>query len=311
MQLGRGRVHGYMAHLSIGDLPVDVGDFSVGMRSRGVLNAERITIGMLTGCTDRVMQGSIEMRRGDVMVTPPRKENERSYHGGASYIVISLSSDDIASFFQSEPRLRDIGFWRRAHYRAAPSSDFLIRFLHAAISHQLKQGTVLRPEATEFWKRSFIEIMTSAAMAGIEADSDGHPALSLKIVRNVEDYLDQAGMNPLHISELCGALNVSRRTLHRAFHDALGMGPVAFLQHKRLCSIHSALRACDPATTTIAEIALQHGFLNLGRFSGYYRALFDEYPSETFGKRASRRSRGPTAISTAAAPALRSMASPR
>ncbi|MBA2401167.1 MAG: AraC family transcriptional regulator [Bradyrhizobium sp.] len=64
----------------------------------------------------------------------------------------------------------------------------------------------------------------------------------------------------------------------------IGVGPVTFLQRKRLCDIHSALRDCDPASTTIAEIALQHGFLNLGRFSGYYRALFDEYPSETFRK---------------------------
>jgi transcriptional regulator GlxA family with amidase domain len=76
--------------------------------------------------------------------------------------------------------------------------------------------------------------------------------------------------------------NILRRTLHRGFHDAIGMGPVAILRHRRLCSIHSALREGDPTGTTIAEIALQHGFLNLGRFSGYYRALFGEYPSETF-----------------------------
>ena len=26
---------------------------------------------------------------------------------------------------------------------------------------------------------------------------------------------------------------------------------------------------------------MDQGFLNLGRFSGYYHSLFDEYPSET------------------------------
>jgi hypothetical protein len=89
----------------------------------------------------------------------------------------------------------------------------------------------------------------------------------------------------------------------------------AFLQRKRLCDIHSALRHADPATTTIAEIALQHGFLNLGRFSGYYRALFDEYPSETFGKRYPGRDRQrlaePAATSSAALPASRPASSPR
>jgi transcriptional regulator GlxA family with amidase domain len=121
-------------------------------------------------------------------------------------------------------------------------------------------------------------------------------------------------MKPVHISEICGSLNVSRRTLHRAFHEAIGMGPIAFLQRRRLCSVHSALRQSNPATTTIAEIAMQHGFLNLGRFSGYYRALFDEYPSETFGKAHPGPSRSfprkTAAISTAASPASRWTSSP-
>jgi hypothetical protein len=28
-------------------------------------------------------------------------------------------------------------------------------------------------------------------------------------------------------------------------------------------------------------VAMHHGFLDLGRFAGYYHSLFDEYPSET------------------------------
>jgi hypothetical protein len=48
-----------------------------------------------------------------------------------------------------------------------------------------------------------------------------------------------------------------------------------------LCSVHLTLRSSDPATTTIADVAMEQGFLNLGRFSGYYRSLFDECPSRT------------------------------
>src|SRR5205823_14465537 len=111
------------------------------------------------------------------------------------------------------------------------------------------------------------------------------------VIRNAGPYIDPAGWRPVPISEICAECGASRRSLPRAFTEVLGIGPVTFLRRKRLCDIHSALRHADPATTTIAEIALQHGFLNLGRFSGYYRALFDEYPSETFGKRYPRRGR--------------------
>jgi transcriptional regulator GlxA family with amidase domain len=58
---------------------------------------------------------------------------------------------------------------------------------------------------------------------------------------------------------------------------------VTFLRHKRLCAVHSLLRESDPATVTVARIAMQQGFVELGRFSHYYRSLFGEYPSETLG----------------------------
>ena len=77
-------------------------------------------------------------------------------------------------------------------------------------------------------------------------------------------------------SEICAEFNVSRRSLHRAFYDMLGLGPVTFLRRKRLCAINSALRQNTPATATIGEIAMQHGFIELGRFSHYYRSLFGE-----------------------------------
>jgi AraC family ethanolamine operon transcriptional activator len=43
---------------------------------------------------------------------------------------------------------------------------------------------------------------------------------------------------------------------------------------------------------------MDHGFLDLGRFSGYYHALFDEYPSETLAKtgRSTLRRRNVTAL---------------
>ena len=104
----------------------------------------------------------------------------------------------------------------------------------------------------------------------------------------------------MHISEICAQFNVSRRSLHRAFDDMLGLGPVTFLRRKRLCAIHSALMANTTATATIGEIAMQHGFIELGRFSHYYRSLFGEYPSETLhmSTRVSRPSERRRALAT-------------
>ena len=75
-----------------------------------------------------------------------------------------------------------------------------------------------------------------------------------------------------------------RRTLHRAFSDRLGVGPIEYMKRKRLSVIHSILARSDPATTNVSDTAMEIGFFELGRFAKYYRKLFGENPSETLRK---------------------------
>lgn len=282
VQLERGRLRGYLTHMSVGGLPLATGAFSVGVRARGALNDDRVTIGMLTGATNRVTQWSYDMHPADALVIPLGVDHDARYYGGASYATISLGHADIDAAFGTEPRLRDLSAWPKRHFRAdLHHGEFVTRRLRDIITRLAARDVTWNADAAEFWKRSIIEAMTATILAGTPSELDG-PLLSAKrIVRKVEDCIEAAGSKPIHISELCREVHVSRRTLHRAFYDAVGIGPAAFLRCRRLCSVHSTLRRSDPATTTIADVAMQQGFLNLGRFSGYYRSLFDECPSRT------------------------------
>jgi AraC family ethanolamine operon transcriptional activator len=283
LQLERGRLRGYLTHMIVDGMPLSVGAFSIGVRTRGVLSEDRVTIGMLTGCTDRVTHWSHEMQPADVLVIPPGDAHDGRYHGGASYAAISLDQADIASVFGSEPRLRELGSAPKNHYRAdLHGGEFVLRRLREIVSRLEDPRSVWSADAAAFWKRSIIEIMAATILSNEPADEDDAAMLSARrIVGKVENYLEACGSRPVHISEICCEVHVSRRTLHRAFHDAIGIGPVAFLRCRRLCSVHSVLRSSDPEATTIADVAMDQGFLNPGRFSGYYHQLFDEYPSET------------------------------
>ena len=135
--------------------------------------------------------------------------------------------------------------------------------------------------AADFWQRALIEAFTSTFVHAIPPDIGDTIPSALRLVREVENYLNEHSHRAVHISELCAMLRTSRRTLHRAFHDVLGIGPIAFLRHHRLCSVHSRLRRGHPSTTHVTDVATEFGFLELGRFSHYYAALFGEYPSQT------------------------------
>jgi AraC-like DNA-binding protein len=283
LQLERGRLRGYLTHMLVGGLPLSLGAFSLGVRTKGVLSDDRVTIGMLTGRTNRVTHWSHEMHPADVLVIPPGDAHDGRYHGGASYAAISLDQADIASVFGIEPRLRELGSAPKTHYRAdLRGGEFVLRRLRDVVARLEDARSTWSAEAAVFWKRSIIEVMAAAILSNEPSDEDDAAIFSARrIVGKVEDYLEACGSRPVHISEICCEVHVSRRTLHRAFHDAIGIGPVAFLRCRRLCSVHSVLRSSDPATTTIADVAMDQGFLNPGRFSGYYHSLFDEYPSET------------------------------
>lgn len=151
-------------------------------------------------------------------------------------------------------------------------------------------------KSAEFWKRAVLEAMLANVAYGEASERDGRLPSTLKLVRKVDEFLDAQGTSAIHISRICGQLNVSRRTLHRAFQETLGIGPIAFLRHRRLCEVHTALRSGMAGDETIANLAMQHGFLNIGRFADYYRRLFAEYPFQTRLRAGADTWRGRTAL---------------
>ena len=86
---------------------------------------------------------------------------------------------------------------------------------------------------------------------------------------------------PLHISVLCRTLEVSERTLRKAFHKIHGLPPCRHLRMSRLSQARRALLSADCKGVTVTEIATGFGFVELGRFSVEYRKVFGESPSQT------------------------------
>jgi AraC-like DNA-binding protein len=284
-QLGRGKLHGSLSHVCVGDFSLSIGSFSVGVRTQHIPTDDKLVIGMLLNAKDRVTHWSFDMLPADVLVMPPSTEHDGTFHGAATYAAIRLDLSEVTSLFGGEPRLSDPATWlAKGHLRANPRIGIAAtRRLPLFVARLARQQSAMSRASADFWKRSIVEAVTGTILHSSPPDSTGPLPSAMQLVGKVDDFLREAGLRPVHISEICLHLSVSRRTLHRAFHEVLGLGPISYLRHKRLCAIHTVLTDSDAEAVTVGQIAIQHGFIELGRFSHYYHSLFGEYPSETLG----------------------------
>jgi AraC family ethanolamine operon transcriptional activator len=102
-----------------------------------------------------------------------------------------------------------------------------------------------------------------------------------KAVNRVIDYLKVHLTDLPTMSELCKIAQVSERTLEYAFKERFGVSPIKYMNLLRLNGAYRELDRDSIRNFGVTEVALSWGFSDLGRFSKYYHALFNELPSRT------------------------------
>ena len=103
--------------------------------------------------------------------------------------------------------------------------------------------------------------------------------LSKKILTYLKNHADQ----PIQMIELTVLTSKSERTVERIFKRYFGIAPYAYLKLHRLHLIrHQLLQGKD---STIGDIAMKYGFIQMGYFGNEYKKLFNEMPSQTLRKR--------------------------
>jgi transcriptional regulator GlxA family with amidase domain len=107
----------------------------------------------------------------------------------------------------------------------------------------------------------------------------------LLLVQQTEQYMMEHLDCQLSIERLCAALYVSRRTLHNAFQEVVGVGPMAYLKMQRLKQVRDRLEQAHPLATTVFDTAYQWGFWHMGHFSRDYKQMFGESPSDTLKRK--------------------------
>lgn len=102
-----------------------------------------------------------------------------------------------------------------------------------------------------------------------------------KGVHEALDYLHVHSSQMPTVTELCHVAGLSERSLQYGFKEYMGISPVRYLRLVRLNEARRELMTSGKKRIKVMDVALNWGFVEMGRFSGEYRQLFQELPSET------------------------------
>jgi len=154
--------------------------------------------------------------------------------------------------------------------------------LHAATFDlaQLSPKSLGHPDAIRCLEQSLIQT-AFAAIGGDETQAAVPLYRHRQVMTRFEALLEKNPDRAIYIAEVCAAVGVSDRSLRVIFQDRVGISPNRYLWLRRMHLARRALQIAAPASTTVTDVAMQHGFFELGRFAVTYRQLFAESPSAT------------------------------
>jgi AraC-like DNA-binding protein len=226
--------------------------------------------------------GGTDLRPGEIVLHGRGERLHQSTPGALVWNIIALDPVQLEQYgralsgkpfaLQSEgkilrPSPRDAARLRRLHAQVCRLAETKPRLLaHTEVARALEQSLI----------QALVACLTRASMR-TSAVKRRHARIMIMFEEVLADHLSK----PLRMSELCGLIGVSERTLRSCCAQFLGMSPIRYVLLRRLSRARVALRDAEPDAANLLEFVRGFGFSELGRFEAAYRAAFSEAPLTT------------------------------
>jgi AraC family ethanolamine operon transcriptional activator len=281
-QLTTAPCRGSLVHAIDDDMAMTLGCFSGDLRLRGVMSPEAVTLALILEQDRSLTEWGLDTRAHDLVIFPVRGEQEANCQGVTRYAALKMPIEALQQRAVAFEHLADDHRWRAEARLRSPRGETIGPRVGQSLERLLQLGPWLEPQALTRLRDEVVDGFLRVAAAATDREPGPQVWInSARILRRVEDHLDACPGRSVSIPELCQALALSRRTLNRAFEEGLGVGPKTYLRLRALSAARKALVAGRDVGASVTQVALDHGFWELGRFSVTYRAMFGESPSQT------------------------------
>ncbi|WP_027527606.1 helix-turn-helix domain-containing protein [Bradyrhizobium sp. Ec3.3] len=247
-----------------------------------VLPPERVFLSFAVGTASLNCKG-IALQHRDFVLHGREQRMHQQSNGACQWGLISLSVGELASCAKALTG-REIPLPHSSRMlRPAREESSRLRGLLRQACHvtEAKRKLIHRPEIARALEQELLHAIIHC-LAVNEADDHArarhhHAAVMVRFEEALSKRIDQK----LNMPRLCTEIGVPERTLRLCCAEFLGVSPTRYVTLRRLNKVRAALQRADPSIVTVAEVARNHQFLELGRFAVTYRTTFGESPSVT------------------------------
>ena len=202
--------------------------------------------------------------------------------GPTRWGAMTLAKEDMdALFMESASGTRRMSGVAVITPPAAPLAHF--RSLHDYMGRlaETTPEVLSNAELAHDLEHNLIVAMRGILCTGAERPSSVGGQHHQFVVQRFLELVRADPLMPLQIENIYQQLGISGRTVRAACQKILGASPRRYLVLRRMQMARCALQKADPDAARVTDIATEHGFWELGRFSVNYRQLFGESPIAT------------------------------
>lgn len=231
--------------------------------------------------TTSAIFGGFSVQNGDIVFHGPGEHVHQRFNGACQWGLIALSAERFADCSKALVGRSLVSLGVGKFIRPPRTEVLRFQRLFRQACHLAGKKIVELPEVA----RALEQEMLYAIIHCLAGDNAGEPLKARRrraaVMVRFEETLSKLADDRPSMSRLCAEIGVAERTLRMCCAEFLGLSPMRYLFLQRLNKARAALQRANPSTTSVAEIARNHQFLELGRFAVTYRITFGESPSVT------------------------------
>ena len=256
-------------------------------RWRDEMCGEGLHLGFPVQCAGSIKLRGQEFNTDEAQVWMPGKEIEYILSGPLLSLEIGVEASlvhELGWEFHGDPHKKVSGLLLKKLVKTCQLASYMAR------NTQSESTKSPQTEKTNYWQNKILDAMEPLLYPWF-SDFNKESLASIKAcadylhVKKVDAFFeDNSADKPCKIEQLSESIGLSRRTIHRAFRQLLGIGPRRYFELKRLYSLRNRLKHTSHYDTTVTTLAYELGFEDTGRLAALYRQHFGENPKDTLRK---------------------------